>query len=87
MLNKPCQSSLITSHGSSVDNPGTDFFTILVNVVHTKVLSRSAVKLNGYHGIFLTVDILGLNINLGSVESSLIVSLCVSDAVFIHDIS
>ena len=52
-----------------MDHVRTLLVAILVNVVHIKVLSDGAVQLNGDHGIFLAVYVLGLNVDLRAVKS------------------
>ena len=48
----------------------TLLFAVLIYIIHIEVFSNGTVKLNGDHGIFFTVNILCLNINLRSIECS-----------------
>ena len=54
-----------------MDDVWTDFIAVLINIVQIKILSNSTVELYCYHGILFTVYVLGLDINLWSVECSL----------------
>ena len=53
----------------------TLLFTILIYIVHIKVLSDRTVKLDRDHGIFLAIYILCLDIDLRTVECSFTISL------------
>ena len=70
-LNQPCQRSLIASHRGSVDNAGTLLVTVLINIVHVKLLRQQGVPLDGNHGVFLAIHVFGIDIHLGSVEGRL----------------
>ena len=69
-LDKPCKSSLIASHGCTMNNIRTFFGTVFVNVIHIKLFSQKSIPLNRDHGIFLAVYVFGIDIYLRSVEGS-----------------
>ena len=87
MLDEPSQCTLVASHGCTVDDPRQNLLTLLINVVHTELLCTCAVKLDGYHRIFLTIYVLRLDINLRSVECGLSVSLCERNVILIHNVT
>ena len=87
MLDEPSQCTLVASHGCTVDDPRQNLLTLLINVVHTELFCTCAVKLDGYHRIFLAVYVLCLNINLRSVECGLSVSLCERNMILIHNVT
>ena len=69
-LNEPCQGSLIAANGSPVDDAGTFLVAVFVNVVHIKLFSQKGIPLNGDHGVFFAVYVLGIDIHFWSVEGS-----------------
>ena len=87
VLDEPCKCSLIAAHGCSVDDPGSCLVAVLIDIVHTEFLSRLAVELDRYHGIFLAVNVLGLDIDLRSVEGSLAVLFIELDVIFYHNLT
>ena len=70
-----------------MDNPRKYFLTLLIDIVHAKLLCTCTVKLDGNHGIFFSIYILCLNINLWSVECSFPICFCILDAILIHNIT
>ena len=63
------QSSLIASHRCTVDDVRTLFVAVLINIVHIKLFCKKCIPLDCDHGVFFSVYVLGIDINLRSVES------------------
>ena len=68
---QPCQRPLITAHGSPVDNIWADLVTVLVNIIHVKLCRQKRIPLDCDHGVFFSVHILGIDINLRAIECRL----------------
>ena len=65
-----------------MDDIRTFLFSILIYIVHIKVFRDRTVKLDRDHGIFFSIYILCLNIDLRSVECSLTVRFHEVNAFF-----
>ena len=64
-----------------------NLLTVLIHIIHIKVFRNCAVELNGNHGIFLAIHILGLNIDLGTIEGCLSVCLHKWDLLLLKKLS
>ena len=70
-----------------MDDPGSSFVAFGVDVIHSELLCALAVELDRDHRVFLAVHVLGLDIDLGAVESSLAFFLRKFDVVLDHYIT
>ena len=59
-----------------MDDVRTLFVTILIDIVHIKLLSKKRIPLDCDHCVFLTIYVLRIDINLRSVEC------CFSDILY-----
>ena len=59
-----------------MDDVRTLFVAILIDIVHIKLLCKKCIPLDRDHGVFFSVYVLCVDINLRSVESSLAHILC-----------
>ena len=83
-LDQPCECALIASHTRSVDDIRTDLVAVLIDVIQIKALGVEHIHLDSDHRIFLAVNILGLNIQLGTIECCLTLLLVVVDTEMIQ---
>ena len=68
-----------------MDNVWAYLVPILVNVIHVKLGGQQGVPLDGNHRILFAIDIFGIDINFGAIESGLAHFLRIRDLQLIHD--
>ena len=80
------QRSLVAAHGGAVDDIRRYHLVVGVNVFHAKLLCQQHVDLDGDKGILFAEYILDLDIELRTVESSLVHTDGVVDLVFVKQL-
>ena len=68
LLDKQSKGALIAADGGAVDDVGVLLDAVSVDILHTEFLGDHRVDLDGDEGVFLTEDVLDLDIELGTVE-------------------
>ena len=59
---------LVTADGGTVNDIGILFLTVPIHILHAELFREHLVDLNGDEGVFLSVNILALNVQFGAVE-------------------
>ena len=70
-----------------MDNIWADLVTVLVNIIHVKLCRQKRIPLDCDHGVFFSVHILGIDIDLRAIECRFPHILHKRNLQFVHDIA
>ena len=80
-----CQSTLVAAQGSTVNDIRQFLLAVLINIVHTEFFCQQHINLNSNDGIFFAEYVVELDIQLRTVESSLVKANLIFNTEVIKD--
>ena len=87
VFNHICQCPFVAAQRGSVNDIRQLLLSVCIGVIHTEPLSQQHINLNGNKSVFLAVNILILNIQLRTIESSFVNADGVIQTEMVEDVA